>query len=199
MSKKQPTVTVLVFEPGKPGVERTVPNELAAFQAMVGGLIQVFPYEHAGQAFDVMVNDEGKFLGLPANRWFLGPDGVPVDVAVGNLVVIGRPDGAGNTTSVTPAEVAAARAAFDAPEAVVMRWQLEALELGLDPWVKKPVPVTAVQDGDRVRWECDDHHPGDFITHHGQVLGVEGDEAIVLEDGEEGARPLKLRWLTKED
>lgn len=59
-------MTVLVVEPWKRPYTAEIPAGLESLQKMVGGLIQaVYPFE---DNVALIVNDEGKLLGLPLNH-----------------------------------------------------------------------------------------------------------------------------------
>ena len=71
---------VLVKEPGKAAEEREIPNTLEALQGIVGGYIESLqPFEDGA----LIVNEEGKLMGLPPNFWFCG------DLIVGTAVMVG--------------------------------------------------------------------------------------------------------------
>jgi len=65
-------IRVLVYEPGKPGVERDVPNELGAMHAIVGGHLETVHLQIDFPDLLVVCNDNGQRLGLAFNRGILG-------------------------------------------------------------------------------------------------------------------------------
>ena len=77
-------IRVLKVEPGRPPEEITMPNTLKAFQAAVGGYIEVL--DLGGDAV-LVCNEEGKLMGLPANRQVCG------DAIAGTFLVAGSADG----------------------------------------------------------------------------------------------------------
>ena len=78
---------VLVVEPWKRPYASEIPAGLESLQRMVGGLIQaVYPFE---DAVALIVNDEGKLLGLPLNRPLYDEDGEIYDILVGTFLVVG--------------------------------------------------------------------------------------------------------------
>ena len=70
----------IVKEPGKAAEIRTIPNTLEDLQEIVGGYIEVVRF---AEDCAVIVNEEGKLQGLPANMWFCG------DILCGNVVFVG--------------------------------------------------------------------------------------------------------------
>lgn len=93
-------------------------NNLADYQAVVGGLIEPLPLPRFGG--DVILNEEGKLIGLPFNSIatdvaLLSGGLDPRDVIVGDVVVMGPVDGRGEMTDVTDkARRAIARVAREA-------------------------------------------------------------------------------------
>lgn len=61
-------ITVLVFEPGQPGVTREIGNDLAALQAVVGGYIEVVHPPDLPAGMCLVCNEEGQLRDLPRNR-----------------------------------------------------------------------------------------------------------------------------------
>ncbi len=77
-------IRVLKVEPGRPSEEITMPNTLKAFQAAVGGYIEVL--DLGGDAL-LVCNEEGKLMGLPPNRR------IGDDVIAGTFLIAGSADG----------------------------------------------------------------------------------------------------------
>ena len=77
-------IRVLKVEPGRLPEEITMPNTLEAFQAAVGGYIEVL--DLGGDAV-LVCNEEGKLAGLPANRRVCG------DTIAGTFLITGSADG----------------------------------------------------------------------------------------------------------
>ena len=73
-------IKCLVIEPGKKPTVQVIDNTLEAKQEIVGGLIQYIPLSDSA---GMICNDEGKLMGLPANR-ILGND-----VIAGTFFVVG--------------------------------------------------------------------------------------------------------------
>lgn len=101
-------IKVLVVEPGTAAPKlRTVDQELATFNGLVGGPIEGLSL---GEGVSAYFNEEGKGLGLPVNgmadyliRALLRHDGrrlLPGDVIVGPVVFMGQPDAEGYDTDV---------------------------------------------------------------------------------------------------
>lgn len=77
-------IRALRVKPGKAPEAVTMPNTLEAFQAAVGGYIEVVGLD-ANAA--LVCNEEGKLIGLPANRQ------VGVDTIAGTFLIVGSDDG----------------------------------------------------------------------------------------------------------
>lgn len=77
-------ICALKVEPGKAPEAVTMPNTLEAFQAAVGGYIEVVGLD-ANAA--LVCNKEGKLTGLPANRMVGG------DTIAGTFLIVGSDDG----------------------------------------------------------------------------------------------------------
>lgn len=77
-------IRVLKVELGRPTEEITIPNTLEAFQAAVGGYIEVLDLDSDAV---LVCNEEGKLIGLPANRR------IGDDIIAGTFLVTGSADG----------------------------------------------------------------------------------------------------------
>lgn len=75
---------MLKFEPGKAPEEITMPNTLEAFQTAVGGDIETLGLDSGAV---LVCNEEGKLMGLPANRQVGG------DTIAGTFLIAGSADG----------------------------------------------------------------------------------------------------------
>jgi hypothetical protein len=92
--KKEENIIVLVVEPlSEPRIE-LVKNELATFQKLVGGLIQVVGHE----GYDIVVDEEGKLRRNLLNRKFHR------DYLVGTFFIT-KADKQGQWVSLTNADV----------------------------------------------------------------------------------------------
>lgn len=74
---------VLMVEPGREPYEKEIENTLAAMQEAIGGYIEVV-YTKDGDA--ILLNEEGKLLGLPPNRSFYN------DIFAGTFFIAGVED-----------------------------------------------------------------------------------------------------------
>ena len=82
---KNPTMKVLVVEPGKAPEVREIGSELEAMQKVVGGYIEAaYPFQ---DAVAVIVNEEGKINRLPMNRALRDNSGKVYDVVYGTFFV----------------------------------------------------------------------------------------------------------------
>ena len=99
---------VLVVEPLKPCYVQEIEG-LQAMREIVGGHIEaIYPYE---EQVAVIVNEEGKLLGLPYNRPLLDEHGVPYDIVCGTFFVAGL---SGETfTSLTEDQLRCYKELFD--------------------------------------------------------------------------------------
>lgn len=73
-------IKCLVVEPGKRPTVQVIDNTLEAKQQLVGGLIEVVSLSDTAE---LICNEEGKLIGLPANRI------VGEDVIAGTFLVVG--------------------------------------------------------------------------------------------------------------
>lgn len=76
----------LIIKEGKEPYVRDIENSLQALQQVVGGRIEVL-YLDAGTV--LICNEEGKILGLPANRAVKDCNGVVVDYLMGTFLICG--------------------------------------------------------------------------------------------------------------
>ena len=95
-------ITVLVVEPGKvPEIKKI--RGLREMQKIVGGIIQpLYPFE---DEVALVVNDEGKLLGLPMNRELRNEEGVCYDIVCGTFFIVGAPVEYDHFTSLTEDQV----------------------------------------------------------------------------------------------
>ena len=99
---------VLVVEPLKPCYVREIEG-LDAMQKLVGGDIEaVYPFD---DPVAVVVNEEGKLLGLPYNRPLLDEQNVPYDIVCGTFFVAGL--GSESFTSLTDDQIRRYKEMFD--------------------------------------------------------------------------------------
>ena len=80
-------MTILKIEPGKRPVTAEIDGTLESLQETVGGCIQaVYPFE---DPVAVVCNDDGKLLGLEANRCLRDDHGEIYDILVGTFFICG--------------------------------------------------------------------------------------------------------------
>ena len=80
-------MTVLVVHPEKRPEIITLRNELSVLQDAVGGMIQVvYPFQ---DVIGLIMNEEGKLLGLPLNRALRTENGEIYDIIAGTFLVVG--------------------------------------------------------------------------------------------------------------
>lgn len=81
-------IKVIIVEPEKEPYVKEIYNTLKDKQDIVGGLIQCVPSLFDDKdTYDFIVNDEGKIIGLPLNRFIYNKQ----DIVCGNLI-IAKPD-----------------------------------------------------------------------------------------------------------
>lgn len=90
---------VLLVEPGRAPRKMELKNDLDAMQRVVGGLLQViYPFE---EPVALVCNDEGKLLGLPANRGLWDEKGRLYDIVCGPFFLCGAPPEGDSFSSLT--------------------------------------------------------------------------------------------------
>jgi len=87
MNENKDNITVLVVNPRRKPYIQTIDSGLESLQKMVGGNIEaVYPYE---EPVALIVNEEGKFMGLPLNRALRDENNQIYDVVAGTFLVVG--------------------------------------------------------------------------------------------------------------
>jgi hypothetical protein len=83
-----PTIQVVIVEPNKKPYKEYIPNNLKAFNEIVGGYIEnIFIGDTAkGANIGLIVNEEGKILNLPYNKRIFGNSGY-YDILVGTIII----------------------------------------------------------------------------------------------------------------
>ncbi|HEY0435263.1 MAG TPA: hypothetical protein VGC92_01390 [Phenylobacterium sp.] len=119
------TLKVMVFEPGKDGEVREIPDTLTALQQIVGGYIEnvyvhpnlthvmgrctderiVVAVSPAKKGLVWIVNEEGLLKGLPPNRWV--KDAAGNELALLGPILLARYTASGDNANLLPADVAA--------------------------------------------------------------------------------------------
>lgn len=108
-TKPKDLLRIVLVEPGKTAYAAEIENSLRAKQRAVGGMIEAVSN---GDGTLIVCNEEGKLIGLPANRRLAGG----ADILVGNFFVIGE-DGA-DFRSLTDEEIQKYTARFAEPEEI---------------------------------------------------------------------------------
>ncbi|MBD5153717.1 MAG: DUF3846 domain-containing protein [Oscillibacter sp.] len=111
---------VLVVEPERRPEVREIDGSLRSMQEIVGGLIQpVYPFD---DPVVLVCNDEGKVMGLPANRGLRDKDGQIYDIVCGTFFMCGAPGDSDHFTSLTPEQIERYQEQFYTPE---MFWGMD--------------------------------------------------------------------------
>ena len=105
---------VLVVEPERRPEAREIDGSLRSMQEIVGGLIQpVYPFN---DPVVLVCNDEGKVMGLPANRGLRDEDGQIYDIVCGTFFICGAPADSDHFTSLTSEQIEQYSERFHTPE-----------------------------------------------------------------------------------
>ena len=105
---------IVQVEPGCEPIATEIDGSLDSMQKVVGGLIQaLFPFD---DPVALVANDDGKLLGLPANRALRDETREPYDILCGTFFLCGAPAGCDHFTSLTDEQVEKYRALFQYPE-----------------------------------------------------------------------------------
>lgn len=105
---------VLLVEPGRAPRKTELKNDLDAMQRVVGGLLQViYPFE---EPVALVCNDEGKLLGLPANRGLWDEKGRLYDIVCGPFFLCGAPPEGDSFSSLTEEQLERYGKRFRHPE-----------------------------------------------------------------------------------
>ena len=114
-TEKQNTIRVLFVPPNDYPREVEISTDLKSLQEAVGGDIEAtYPFEDSAA---IILNENGKLIGLPPNRMLCGEDGRPYDVLAGQFLVAGL--GEEDFCSLTDEQMAAYEKKFHQPEAFV--------------------------------------------------------------------------------
>ena len=105
---------VLIVESGKAPRQSEIRRNLASMQKVVGGTIQVlYPFE---EPVALVCNDEGKLLGLPANRALRDSAGNLYDIVCGTFFLCGAPPDGEDFISLTAEQLERYQQRFLHPE-----------------------------------------------------------------------------------
>lgn len=108
-------IDVLLVEPGQYPKAMQIGTELEDLQEIVGGSIEVtYPFE---EEVGIILNEEGKILGLPLNRAIRNDDGDVYDIYAGSFIVAGLTED--NFGSLTPEQMDKYNKMFHQPEMFV--------------------------------------------------------------------------------
>lgn len=108
---------VLLVEPGKEPRRMEMDNDLQSMQKAVGGLLQViYPFR---EPVALVCNDEGKLLGLPANRGLRDEQGQLYDIVCGTFFLCAAPLDRDSFESLTEEQLEHYRHRFQRPELFV--------------------------------------------------------------------------------
>ena len=111
---------ILIVEPERRPEVREIDGSLKSMQEIVGGLIQaLFPFD---EPLALVCNDEGRLLGLPANRELRDKNGRIYDIVCGTFFICGAPADSDHFTSLTPEQIERYRERFYTPE---MFWGMD--------------------------------------------------------------------------
>ena len=110
------TIDVLLVPPGDYPRKVTIGTDLEDLQEVVGGDIEV-TYPFQDDTVGILLNEEGKLIGLPANRAARSDDGDIYDIYVGNFLVVGLTED--SFGSLTPQQMETYEEMFHQPELFV--------------------------------------------------------------------------------
>jgi hypothetical protein len=95
-------IKVIIIEPEKDPYIKEIYNTLKAEQEIVGGLIQCLPTMFSKEdTYDFIVNDEGKLLDLPLNRYIYDKQ----DIVAGNIIIAKADISTGEFVSIDDSQV----------------------------------------------------------------------------------------------
>lgn len=105
---------VLMIEPGKAPRCLELSHSLEEMQKAVGGFIQIlYPFE---DPVALVCNEEGKLLGLPANRALRDESGAVYDIMCGPFFLCGAPPDSDTLASLTEEQICRYEQRFARPE-----------------------------------------------------------------------------------
>lgn len=137
-------IDVLLVEPGQYPKQTQIGTELEDLQEVVGGSIEVtYPFD---EEVGIILNEEGKLLGLPLNRAMRSDDGEVYDIYAGPFIVAGLTED--NFGSLTPEQMKKFSEMFHQPEMFVKMGKglmvlpipnesIKPKEKGIEPKIKK--------------------------------------------------------------
>ena len=105
---------VLMIEPGKAPGRLELSHSLEEMQKAVGGFIQIlYPF---GEPVALVCNEEGKLLGLPANRALRDESGAVYDIVCGTFFLCGALPDSDTLGSLTEEQISRYERRFARPE-----------------------------------------------------------------------------------
>ena len=105
---------VLMIKPGKAPCRMELGHSLAEMQKAVGGSIQIlYSFE---DPVALVCNEEGKLLGLPANRALRDESGAVYDIVCGTFFLCGAPPDSDTLEGLTEDQVSRYEQRFAHPE-----------------------------------------------------------------------------------
>ena len=75
---KEKEIKVIIVEPNRPARVETIKNELHTFQKLVGGYVEHIRLD----GYDIIINEEGKFMNLKPNFAIYGGQDFVAGVAI---------------------------------------------------------------------------------------------------------------------
>lgn len=110
---------ILLVKPNKPPVETEIENTLKAAQKIVGGHIEIYAPNRDPVVY--VLNEEGKVLGLEANRALYNERGDLLDIIAGTFFVCGVKED--EFISLSPEQMEKYKALFAEPEIFRSRYE----------------------------------------------------------------------------
>ena len=106
---------ILRIDPGKSPEIQDIDDSLESMQSVVGGMIQaVYPFD---DSVALVVNEEGKLLGLEANRALReAQTGIPYDIVFGTMFLCGAPADSDCFTDLTEEQLSRYQEYYREPE-----------------------------------------------------------------------------------
>ena len=105
---------VLMIELGKAPRRLELNHSLEEMQKAVGGSVQIlYPF---GEPVALVCNEEGKLLGLPANRALRDESGAVYDIVCGTFFLCGAPPDSDTLEGLTEEQISGYEQRFARPE-----------------------------------------------------------------------------------
>ena len=112
--KEMEAMLVLMIKPGKAPCRMELGHSLAEMQKAVGGSIQIlYSFE---DPVALVCNEEGKLLGLPANRALRDERGAVYDIVCGTFFLCGAPPDSDTLAGLTEEQISRYEQHFARPE-----------------------------------------------------------------------------------